>query len=373
MRIAFLVSSYYPQVGGIQTHVRRIAEGCAAAGDAVTVLTHRSDDQKPTEMIGGVRVLRFPLTVPSQTYPFSLKLFRYLRKHATEFDLVHAHSYHTLAGQSAIGTGLPFVFTPHYHGTGHTPVSVLFHRVYRPVGARLFSAPQAIICVSNAERELVVRNFPGAAGKVVTIPNGTDLRRPVSAPDAGPDSSRVVLTVGRLEHYKNVDLIIKAFRALPSAAALVIVGAGPDRSRLEQIARSGEPGWPVRFTGKISDEELDVLLAEANVVVSASDHEAFGLVLADGLLAGARVVASDIPAHREVGELAGSRAPVTFVDPRQTHLFTQALAAALTAGRVEAGSVRLPSWADVTGRTRQVYARVSEASGHIARSTRRNA
>ncbi len=365
MRIAFLVSSYYPQVGGIATHVRRIAEGCAAAGDEATVLTHGRGDDKLTEVIDGVRVLRFPLTVSSEAYPFSLKLFRYLRYHATEFDLVHAHSYHTLAGQSAVGAGLPFVFTPHYHGTGHTPMSVLFHRVYRPVGARLFAAPQAIICVSKAERELVVRDFPSAAGKVVTIPNGTDLRRPVPASDAGPDNSRIVATVGRLERYKNVDLIIKAFRGLPSAATLVIVGSGPDRNRLEQIARSGEPGWPIRFSGKIPDERLDALLAQATVVVSASDHEAFGLVLADGLVAGARVVASDIPAHREVGELAGVSAPVTFVDPRQTRRFTEALAQALAEGRAEAGSVRLPSWADVAGLTRQVYAQVSAASGHL--------
>jgi len=372
VRIGFLVSSYYPQVGGIQTHVRRIAEGCVAAGDEVTVLTHGESGQKPTEMIGGVRVLRFPLTVPSQAYPFSLKLFRYLRRHAKEFDLVHAHSYHTLAGQSAVGAGLPFVFTPHYHGTGHTPLSVLFHRVYRPVGARLFAAPQAIICVSKAERELVVRNFPGAAGKVVTIPNGTDLRRTVPASNAVPDNSRIVVTVGRLEPYKNVDLIIRAFRALPSAATLVIVGAGPDRNRLEQIARSCEPSWPIRFTGQIPDDELDALLAQAGVVVSASDHEAFGLVLADGLLAGARVVASDIPAHREVGELAGAHAPVTFIDPRQTRQFAAALEAALTGGRLPAGSIRLPSWTDVTGLTRQVYAQVS-ATSDLAVKIARNA
>jgi glycosyltransferase involved in cell wall biosynthesis len=373
VRIAFLVSSYYPQVGGIESHVRRIAEGCSAAGDEVTVLTHGRDEQMPMEMIGQVRVLRFPLTVPSRAYPFSLKLLRYLRHHAAEFDLVHAHSYHTLVGQSAVGTGLPFVFTPHYHGTGHTPVSVLFHRVYRPVGARLFTESQAIICVSKAERELVLQNFPSAADKVVTIPNGTDLRCPVSVLNAEPNGSRIVLTVGRLERYKNVDLIIKAFRALPSAATLVIVGSGPDRNRLEQIARSGEDGWPIRFTGKIPDEELDALLAQANVVVSASDHEAFGLVLADGLRAGARVVASDIPAHREVGELAGVHAPVTFIDPRQTPRFAGALTAALTAGRVQAGSIQLPSWADVTRLTRQVHAQVSAASGHLAGRTARNA
>ena len=87
----------------------------------------------------------------------------------------------------------------------------------------------------------------------------------------------VVLTVGRLERYKNVDLIIDAFRALPYSAVLVVVGDGPDRGRLERHAEASEPGWPVVFTGRISDSMLDRLFAQANVVTSASDHEAFGL------------------------------------------------------------------------------------------------
>ena len=118
-----------------------------------------------------------------------------------------------------------------------------------------------------------------------------------------PDEDRsmpdepVVLTVGRLERYKNVDLIIDAFRALPSSAMLIIVGDGPDRSRLERHAETSEPGWPVHFTGRISDSMLDRWFAHADVVTSASDHEAFGITLAEGLASGARVVASAIPAY----------------------------------------------------------------------------
>ena len=60
------------------------------------------------------------------------------------------------------------------------------------------------------------------------------------------------------------------------------------------------------FTGKVSDAVLDSLFAQADVVTSASDHEAFGLSLAEGLASGARVVASRIPAHVALGRLAGA-------------------------------------------------------------------
>ena len=365
MRIAQVVSSYHPRVGGVETHVRRLALGCVEAGDRVTILTHEVRNSPADEWVGPVRVLRFPLTVRSRNYPLSPSLFRYLRLHAADFDLVHTHNYHTLVGHAAVSSRLPFVFTPHYHGTGHTPFGTFLHRLYRPAGARQFTASDAVICVSEAERHLVIKDFPGVAGKVVTIPNGTDPKQIV--PDQGwiMLGEPLVLTVGRLERYKNVDLIIDAFRALPSSAILVVVGDGPDRARLEQRVEIGGPGWPVLFTGKISDPILDHLFAKAKVVTSASDHEAFGLTLTEGLASGARVVASAIPAHAEVARLAGVDAPVALVDPRNTRQFTDLLAAALLAGRVPTGGLKLPSWPEVIAATRDLYSQV-RLQGHLA-------
>lgn len=359
MKIAQLVASYHPRVGGVEKHVARLAQGCAKAGDDVTVFTHQFGFSPAEEWIGAVRVRRFPLTVNSEIYPFSLSLFRHLRAHAADFDLVHVHSYHTLIGHAAIGTGLPLIFTPHYHGTGHTPLRAFLHRLYRPAGARQFKVADAVICVSDAERNLVINDFPGVAGKVGTIPNGTDSELGM-ADDAAlvPGREPVLVTVGRLERYKNVDLIIDAFRALASPATLIVVGDGPERSRLEQHARAGEPGWPVLFSGRIPDSALTRLFGQAAVVASASDHEAFGLTLAEGLASGARVVASAIPAHAELARLAGPSAPVRLVDPRDTKKFTDLLAESLCAGRVSASDLKLPSWAEVIADTRDLYTRV---------------
>ena len=360
MKIAQVVASYHPAVGGLETHVRELAEGCAAAGDQVTVLTHQAAGARPgttsSEWAGAVRVIRFPLTVRAQHYPVSRGLFRYLREHAAEFDLIHAHNYHNLTGQAALGRRRPLVFTPHFHGTGHTRLANVLHQLYRPAGARLFRAADAVVCVSAAERDLVLDRFPAVAGKLVVIPNGIAPARPVPPSDAEPPAMPMVITVGRLERYKNVDLIIRAVWALPDPATLVIVGDGPDRARLEQYSRARPGGGPVRFAGRVPDEALARLLAQASVMVSASDHEAFGLTLGEGLTGGTRVVASDIPAHTSLAELAGAGAPVTLADPRDTGRFSGLIAAALAAGRIPAGAVTLPSWADVTARTRELYA-----------------
>ena len=132
MRVAQVVASYTPQIGGVETHVQRLAQGCTGAGDRVTVFTHEVRGYPADEQLNGVRVLRFPMAASSRNYPISLSLFRYLRLHATDFDLVHAHNYHTLVGHAAIRSRLPFVFTPHYHGTGHTRLAAALHRLYGP-------------------------------------------------------------------------------------------------------------------------------------------------------------------------------------------------------------------------------------------------
>jgi glycosyltransferase involved in cell wall biosynthesis len=358
LRIALVVSSYYPQLGGVETHAQRLAQGCAEAGDDVRILTYRRDGARPDERIGGVRVLRFPMTVPFENYALSLGLFGYLRAHAADFDVAHVHSYHTTVGHAAVRSRLPLVFTPHYHGTGHTPFRAFLHRLYRPAGARLFRAADAVICVSDVERDLVTRDFPGVAGRVATIPNGTDERLPAGPDRAVTVDEPVILTVGRLERYKNVDRIIDAFRRLPGPATLVVVGDGPDRARLERHAQAAGPGGPVHFAGRVPDAALGQLFATAAVVVSASDHEAFGLTLAEGLVGGARVVASAIPAHAELARRAGADAAIDLVDPHNTRQFTTSLATSLRAGRVAAGSVKLPSWDDVVQDTRDLYSRV---------------
>jgi glycosyltransferase involved in cell wall biosynthesis len=332
----------------------------AARGDNVTVLTYQLGNCLAEEWISGVRVLRFPLTLNFGVYALSSALFRYLHSHEEDFDLVHAHSYHTLAGHAAVGTRLPFVFTPHYHGTGHTPIRTILHHLYRPMGERLLRAADAVICVSDAELGLLVNAFPAAVTKAVKIPNGTERKPAPAGTEHQTADKQLVLSVGRLERYKNIDLIIDAFQALPSPASLVVVGDGPDRPRLERHTRAGQGRWPVIFTGKISDAQLGGLLAQASVVTSASDHEAFGLTLAEGLAAGARVVASAIPAHAEIAELAGAQAPVVLVDPRDTGRFSALLAASVRAGRVPAGQFPLPSWAAVVAATQELYARVAE-------------
>jgi glycosyltransferase involved in cell wall biosynthesis len=87
------------------------------------------------------------------------------------------------------------------------------------------------------------------------------------------DAAGHLLCVARLLPYKNVDVVIEA--ALRAGRRLVVVGDGPDRSRLAGLAARGRPGQ-VRLVGRVDDAELRWLYRHAALLVAAS-YEDYGL------------------------------------------------------------------------------------------------
>ena len=357
MRIGVVTSAYHPDVGGVETHCRRLCAALVAAGDQVEVLTQHATAAEET--LDGVLVRRFPLTVSASNYRFSVALWHWLRAQAGRYDLLHAHSYHALAAlPAALTNDIPLVFTPHYHGTGHSLLRSALHPIYRPVGRRIVARASRLICVTRAERELVVRHFPEAAERTMVIPNGTDPIRVVEP--AGEEPGRSILCVGRLERYKRVDRVIRAMVHLPADHRLDVVGAGPARDELEQLAgRLGLAGRRVVFHGRLADDAFARRMAVAAAAVSASGHEAFGMAVADALTAGIPAVASFIPAHRELAVMAGDGVPLWLVNPDDEMALADALRVAAATRRVTHGSNALPTWSDVVLSTREVYASVA--------------
>jgi len=358
MRIALVTPRYSPSKGGVETHVAHVATRLAAEGYAVDVLTHaHAHGLARYEEIGGVVIRRFPLplTSASPLLAFAPGLWTYLARHGAGYDVVHAHLYHALPALGAALTGCsPLVFTPHYHGGGHAPLRSLLHKPYRRAGAWVFARARRVICNSQAEATLVLRDFPGVAGRLSVIYPGVDV---AAIQDAAPysEAGKVILSVGRLEHYKNVRLTIEALRHLDESYVLRVIGDGPARPALEQEARRLGPRGRVEFLGRVDDADVRRWLRTAHVYVSMSAHEAFGLALVEALAAGTRVLASDIPAYREIA----GRAPTGTMALRPLSSDPAILATAIRTfeSRPSLGSLPrdIATWDDVAARTAAVY------------------
>ncbi|MFD0520848.1 glycosyltransferase [Paractinoplanes durhamensis] len=168
-----------------------------------------------------------------------------------------------------------------------------------------------------------------------------------------------ILCVGRLERYKRVDRVIRAMRHLGDDHRLDVVGSGPARDELEQLARRLGLVDRVRFHGRLAEDAFAGRMAAAAAAVSASAHEAFGMAVADALAAGLPTVASFIPAHRELAVMAGSGVPLWLVNPDDEAALADALRTAASTARADLGRHPLPTWSDVVLETREVYANVA--------------
>jgi glycosyltransferase involved in cell wall biosynthesis len=353
MRIALVSAHYAPFVGGVESHVAEIAKRLAARGDHVEVLTHRDGPGLPdTEVRDGVVIRRHDVAVTSQHFGMSPGLWSTLRRERKRYDVFHAHGYHSAAPLTAAVAGVaPMVFTPHYHGTGHSAFRAALHGPYRLAGKGIIARCGRIICVSQAEADLFLAHFPAAKGSVQVIPNGVDRDR-IAAAVPFPDAGRVVVTGGRLQSYKHVDRIIEAIALSSPELRLVVTGDGPERPRLEALATERRVAGRVFFTGSLDTATLYRWYASARVFCSMSTNEAMPVTILEMLAAGARIVASDIPAHRDIRACTGG--PITLVPPQAS---PAALAAALEAAEHAPGAADpwIPTWDEVTAMTTLVY------------------
>jgi glycosyltransferase involved in cell wall biosynthesis len=308
---------YAPAIGGVERHVEALACGLVQRGFRVEVVTTDPTGRlAPIEERDGVLVRRFTTVANDAVYFVAPQLGFWLWRNAARFSLIHAHSYHTpLAFQAALASRrmrVPLVVTPHYHGTGHSPLRRLLHAPYRLPGAWLLRQARRVICVSEVERVLLMRHFNLRA--VDVAPNGIELDELLMAqPRAKAAEQKLILAVGRLEHYKHVDRLIMAVPSMPAEYQVVIVGTGPARPHLEQLAQQLGVADRVQFAGQVARADLLALYRTADVFVTLSQHEAFGLTLLESVVGGAAVVASSIPAHQEVASYLPAER-VLFVD-----------------------------------------------------------
>lgn len=129
------------------------------------------------------------------------------------------------------------------------------------------------------------------------------LRQEVRRELGVPEDARLVLSVGRLARQKRVDVLIWAtqlLRQLTENVFHVIVGAGEQRGKLEGLARHFTCDHVTRFLGHRQD--TDRLMAAADVFWIASDFEGQSNSLMEAMARGLPVIASDIPANRELIE-----------------------------------------------------------------------
>jgi len=301
MKIAQVCHRYFPYTGGVEEHVKNISERLVKNFEVSVFATDPTGKLPREELINGVKVIRFRSWAPYEAYYFSAALKKHLAKHSDNFDIIHAHNYGALPALYAAQTKgkNKLVFTPHYHGTGHTFIRALLHKPYKFLGKTIFKKADGVVCVSKYEKSLIVNNFKVDEKKVAVIPNGVNLKEFIGLKREKKNGCKSILCVSRLEKYKGIQYLIEVLPLLESDVVLEIVGKGPYKENLVKLVKKLNINERVKFFQELPRSELLQKYADADVFVLLSKHEAFGLSVAEALCAGAPCIVANTSALAE--------------------------------------------------------------------------
>lgn len=242
-------------------------------------------------------------------------------------------------------------------------------RAKRWIEGRVYRRADRVVVLSRAFERLVVERYGVDPALVRRIPPGVDARHFVPDDQVAArrelgvdDTGFVVVAVRRLRNRMGLETAIEAIhRCSVPGARLVIVGEGPERSRLEALV--DELGAPVTFAGRVDDDALVRWYQAADVsVVPTVALEGFGLVVLESLACGTPVIASDIEGLRDALE---GLPDAVLVPPGDVASLAQAFERAGGASRVgltEPSDCRAHAeahgWAAIARRHQELYEEV---------------
>lgn len=374
MRIGLVCPYSWDIPGGVQFHVRDLAETLIGLGHHVSVLAPGDDDTPglPPYVITAGKAVPVPYNGSIARLQFGLvsaaRVRRWLRDGA--FDVVHVHepAPPSLSLLTCITYDGPMVATFHAATTKSRFLS-MFDAVLQPFLEKLAGR----IAVSPAARKVIVEHLGADA---VVIPNGVavshfDQARPL------PGYPREGGTIGFIGRYdeprKGMDVLIGALDQLAPdrpGLRLLVAGRGDAEEFYARLPRS--LAGRVDLLGQVSEIDKARMLRSVDVYCAPNlGGESFGVILLEAMAAGAPIVASDLDAFRRVlRSAAGPSAGILF-ETGSSRSLAAALGGALddparraTLRRLGAEVVRPYDWDVVARQVLMVY---ELAAHHVPR------
>jgi len=248
---------------------------------------------------------------------------RALKRGGHTFDVIDAHYFYP-DGVAAVWVGrrlgLPVVITA--RGTDLNDYVARFPLVRRMIRGAAEKAEGLITVCQALKDTLVELGIPYS--RIRVLRNGVDLElfRPMERSEIRRRLKLLrptLVSVGHLIPRKGHDVAIRSLSDLPEVE-LLIVGDGPERHRLGELANKSGVGGRTRFLGQLHHTELATIYNAADALILASSREGWANVLLEAMACGTAVVASNVWGTPEVvtcpaaGMLVKERTPAAFAE-----------------------------------------------------------
>ncbi len=303
MRLTFLTGIWPPDVGGPATHGPELARFLVARGHEVVVVTMGDGEpaERPCEVVVVSRASPFPIRYS--------KIAVIAARRARHADVVYATATYAAAAAAATLARRPLVVKlvsdPAYERARRYGLFSGSLEAFQSRGDRRTQALKAARTRALRRARAVV--VPSRYLAEIAAAWGLDrsritvLHNPAPALVVTPATCApgTFAFVGRLTRQKDLDVAIDAVANVPGAR-LVVVGDGPDRSRLEQRAESSLGRDRIEFVGALPREEALAILAGSEACVISSAWENFPHAAVEALALGVPVVATAVGGVPEI-------------------------------------------------------------------------
>jgi glycosyltransferase involved in cell wall biosynthesis len=321
LHIAFFTNTYHPVVNGVVRSISSFRETLSRAGHNIFIFAQSDSDYQDQDPF----IFRYPsLPLPiAVDVPAAIPVSPFVDQllPALKLDVIHAH-HPILLGQTAARKAaeldLPLVFTFHTKYWEYThyvpfPQEAIQEFLKNAVHNWLRDYMQKchhIIIPSESLKNTLIKQYGLEEGYSV-IPTGIDMEPFREADGKGLRTSRgwqdeiLLVSVGRLALEKNWETLLKAVAKvcpLYPRLRLLLIGDGPEKQNLEDLAQELGIDQQVSFVGQLAFDEVPVYLKAADLFCFTSTTETQGLVTIEAMAAGLPVVAVDGSGTRDIVE-----------------------------------------------------------------------
>ncbi|KAL1978614.1 hypothetical protein VTN31DRAFT_1473 [Thermomyces dupontii] len=390
--IAMVSDFFFPQPGGVESHIYQLSTKLIDRGHKVIIITHAYKGRTGVRYLtNGLKVYHVPFLVifREATMPTVFSFFPIFRNIVIreQIQIVHGHASLSNFCHEAIlharTMGLRTVFTDHSLFGFADAASILTNKLLKFT----LSDVDHVICVSHTCKENTVLRASLDPLMVSVIPNAVVAEnfRPLSYPSngsngqelrpaprvIGPDDTITIVVISRLFYNKGIDLLIavipRILKTHPNVR-FIIGGSGPKAIDLEQMLERNVLQDKVEMLGPVKHEEVRDVMVRGHIYLHPTLTEAFGTVLVEAASCGLYVVCTRVGGIPEVLP----QHMTTYAKPEEDDLVlaTSKAIAALRANKIRTerfhDQVRMMySWADVARRTERVYNGITGAISEL--------
>lgn len=315
MKILYISQFFSDSTGGGETVISNLAKEMTNRGHLVHVICHDTMERINPYPGLDIKCVK-PCVVHKGGIPPSIRQnalymvnaisegIRLARKN--RIDVIHSNSHSSIIPGTVISKifNIPIVSTIHDVFSFGSPSrwnrwteQYSLSKAYAILGplfekTNIRMPVDMIHAVSKSTKDEILEINPSA--RITIIPNAINSKN-FSNIDISFD--KFVLFIGRLVFYKNLEVIILAFRLVLEdvpAAKFFIIGDGPMRSKWEELVISYRLSQNVIFLGHVSTEKKNEMLKKCSALVFPSTHEGFGLVVLESFQMGKPVLAASV-------------------------------------------------------------------------------